>query len=79
MTPKTRASLELMVGHLMMGGGPAQPAVKAGQLQVQPLAESQMQGIASPQQRRLGQSEPGRDLEILGPRRTSGFPMDFSA
>ncbi len=60
---------ELMVGHLMMGSGPAQPAVKAGQLQVQPLAESQMQGIASPQRRRLGQSEPGGDLEILGYQR----------
>lgn len=56
---------ELMVSHLMMGGGRAQPPVKTGQLQIQPLADSQMQGIASPQRRRLGQAEPGSDLEIL--------------
>ena len=34
-----------MVGHLNLGGGLAQPQVKTGQLQVQPLADSQMQGI----------------------------------
>ena len=49
-----------MVGHLNLGGGFAQPQVKTGQLQVQPLADSQMQGITSPQRRHLSQAEPGR-------------------
>ena len=53
------------MGHLIQGGGLAQPQVKTGQLQVQPLADSQMQGITSPQRRHLSQAEPGRDLEIL--------------
>ena len=39
---------ELLVGHLVMGSSPAQAAVKAGQLQVQPLAQRQMQCIPCP-------------------------------
>jgi hypothetical protein len=57
------------MGHLMMGGGLAQSAIKAGQLQVQPWAERQMQGIPCPQGRRLGQTKPGCCLEIPGGQR----------
>ena len=53
------------MGHLIPSGGLAQPQVKTGQLQVQPMADSQMQSITSPKRRHLSQAEPGRDLEIL--------------
>ena len=57
---------ELLVGHLVMGSSPAQPAVKAGQLQLQPLAQRKMQCIPCPQRRRLDETETGCGLEILG-------------
>ena len=43
------------MGHLVVNGALAQLEVKAGQLKVQPLRDSQMQGIdsARPQQQRV--------------------------
>jgi len=35
-----------MVSDLMMGGGRAQPPVKTGQLQIQPLAQRQVQAAS---------------------------------
>ena len=57
------------MNDLVVGFGLAQPAVKAGQLQVQPLTESQMQRIPCPQRGRLRQTETGGYIEILGCQR----------
>ena len=63
------------MSDLVMGSGLAQAAVKAGQLQVQPLAESQMQRIPSPQRGPLSQTKPGGYLEILGCQRQGGVEV----
>lgn len=57
---------QLLVGHLMMISGLTEASVKARELEVQPQAESQMNRIACPQRRRLGQTEMGCGIEILG-------------
>ena len=44
-----------MVGHLIPSGGLAKLQVKTGQLQVQPLADSSMQGTTSPKRRQAVQ------------------------
>ena len=63
------------MSDLVMGSGLAQAAVKAGQLQVQPLAESQMQRIPCPQRGPLSQTKPGGYLEILGCQRQGGVEV----
>lgn len=57
---------QLLVGHLMMVSSLTESSVKARELEVQPQAESQMNRIACPQRRRLGQAEMGCGVEIHG-------------